>query len=323
MNRRAIVVFAATGAVLVALPRFAGDYFLSVATLFLFFAYTGQAWNILMGFAGQLSLGHAAYLGLGAYSAAALHVHYGIGPWAGIWLAMALCALLASVVGGLAFRYGVSGVHFTLLTIAVAECLRIGFDHILWLGGSGGLFLKVGQREELDLLSLRGPPAMFYYVILTLASAAWGLSALLLRSRAGFYWLAIREDEEAARALGISTFRWKMLAMVLSAALTSLGGVFLAFYYNNLFPEQVFHISRSIEIILGPIIGGLGTLFGPVLGAAVLALLGDGATEILAAAGWDVPGLKQLVYGIALLLVITLAPQGIGPLLARRFGGKK
>ncbi len=236
-----------------------------------------------MGFAGQLSLGHSVYLGLGAYAAAALHYHFGIGPWAGLWLSLALCAALGAIIGALAFRYSVSGVHFTLLTIAVAEFMRIGFDHFTWLGGSGGLFLKVAQRDQIDLFNLRGTPAMFYYVILALAAAALALSAWLLRRRPGYYWQAIRENEDAAQALGIHTFRWKMLAMIISASMTSLGGVFLAFYYNNLFPEQVFHISRSIEIILGPIIGGMGTLFGPILGAALLALLADGATEILAA----------------------------------------
>jgi branched-chain amino acid transport system permease protein len=100
--------------------------------------------------------------------------------------------------------------------------------------------------------------------------------------------------------------------------MTSLGGVFLAFYYNNLFPEQVFHISRSIEIILGPIIGGMGTLFGPILGAALLALLADGATEILAVTGWEIPGLKHLMYGVALFVVITVLPHGVWPALARK-----
>jgi branched-chain amino acid transport system permease protein len=323
VNRSAIFFLLSLGVALLGLPLLADDYILSVATLFLFFAYTGQAWNILMGFAGQLSLGHAAYLGVGAYTAAALHVHFGVGPWAGLWLSMALAAVLSALVGGLAFRYGISGVHFTLLTIAVAEFLRIGFDHFSWLGGSGGLFLKVAQRNQIDLLNLRGTPAMFYYVILALASAALALSSLLLRGRAGYYWQAIREDEDAAQALGIHAFRWKMLAMMLSAVMTSVGGVFLAFYYNNLFPEQIFHISRSIEIILGPIIGGMGTLFGPILGAALLALLGDGATEILAASGWETPGLKQLIYGIALFLVIAFLPNGIWPVIARKLGVSK
>jgi branched-chain amino acid transport system permease protein len=318
VNRRSFSLLASLGLVLLWLPSVADDYVLSVATLFLFFAYTGQAWNILMGFAGQLSLGHSVYLGLGAYAAAGLHYHFGVGPGIGVWLALALCAALGAIIGALAFRYQVSGVHFTLLTIAVAEFLRIGFDHFSWLGGSGGLFLKVAQRDQIDLLSLRGPPAMFYYVILVLAAAALALSAWLLRTRPGYYWRAIRENEDAAQALGVNTFRWKLLAMIISASMTSVAGVFLAFYHNNLFPEQIFHISRSIEIILGPIIGGMGTLFGPIIGAALLALLADGATEILAATGWEIPGLKQLIYGVALFFVITFLPHGVWPALARK-----
>lgn len=318
MNRRATYLLATLTLLLLVLPSFANNYLLSVATLFLFFAYTGQAWNILMGFAGQLSLGHSLYLGVGAYAAASLYFHFGLGPWAGLWLSLTLCVLLSLAIGGLAFRYGIAGVYFTLLTIAFAEFTRIGFDHFPWIGGSGGMFLKVAQRDQIDLPNLRGTPAMYYYVILSLASGAFALCAWLLRGRPGYYWQAIRENEEAAQALGINTFRWKMLAMAISAAMTSVAGVFQAFYYNNLFPEQIFNISRSIEIILGPIIGGLGALFGPIVGAALLTLLADGSTELVIALGWDVPGVKQLIYGIALFLVIVFLPHGIWPALARK-----
>jgi branched-chain amino acid transport system permease protein len=154
--------------------------------------------------------------------------------------------------------------------------------------------------------------------MLALGAAAFALCAWLLRSRAGYYWQAIRENEEAAQALGIDVFKWKMLAMVVSAAMTALAGVFMAFYYNNIFPENIFHIGRSIEIILGPIIGGIGTLFGPIIGAAVLTLLADGLTEALNALGWQFPGLKQLIYGVVLLIVVAFRPQGIWPPLARK-----
>ena len=318
MNRRAACLLAGLGALLLALPIFAGNYILSLATLILFFAYTGQAWNILMGFAGQLSLGHALYLGIGAYASAALFSHYGIAPWAGCLLSIALSVAVGMILGSLAFRFGIAGVYFTLLTIAFAEFTRIGFDHFAWVGGSGGLFLKVLQRDQIDLWNLRGTPAMFYYVILTLTAMAFLLCAWLLRSRAGYCWQAIRENEEAAQALGINTFRWKLLAVAISAAMTALAGVFQAFYYNNLFPEQVFNIARSVEIILGPIIGGIGTLFGPVIGAALLTLLADGATEVVGALGWDVPGVKQLIYGIALFIIVVFVPHGIWPHLARK-----
>jgi len=322
LSRKARVgaLLALLAAALVALPLAANSYFLSVATLVLYFAYTGQAWNVMMGFAGQLSLGHALYVGLGAYAAAALFTQFGIGPWAGMWLAMALCVAAGVAIGFLAFRFGISGVYFALLTIAFAEFTRIGFDHIGWLGGPGGLFLKVEAHKTTDLANLRGGQTMFYYVMLALAAGAFALCAWLLRSRAGYYWRAIREDEEAARALGINTFRWKLLAVAISAAMTSLAGVFFAFYYNNLFPEQIFHISQSIEIILGPIVGGVGTLFGPILGAAMLTALADALNNLVAAMGWDIPGVKQVFYGVILLLVVMFVPNGIWPPIAKRLG---
>jgi len=303
---------------LVALPGFVGPYALSVATLILYFAYTGQAWNVMMGFAGQLSLGHSLYVGVGAYAAGALFFHYGIGPWAGLWLAMLLCVAFGLVIGFLAFRFGISGVYFALLTIAFAEFTRIGFDHIDWLGGPGGMFLKVAQRDTWDLLNFRGPPLMYYYFMLLMTTGAFALCAWLLRSRAGYYWQAIRENEEAAQALGINTFRWKMAAVALSAAMTSISGVFFAFYYNNLFPHEIFSMNRSIELILGPVIGGIGTLFGPIFGAVALTLLSDGITEALAALGWEIPGIKQVFYGLVLLVVVIFLPNGIWPAVARR-----
>jgi branched-chain amino acid transport system permease protein len=319
-EKRALAWLAALLAILLLLPGFVSGYLLSVAVLILYFAYTGQAWNVMMGFAGQLSLGHSLYVGIAAYAAAALYVHFGIGPWVGLWLAMALCVGAGAVIGFLAFRFGIGGVYFALLTIAFAEFTRIGFDHWQWLGASGGFFLPVEQRETNDLLNLRGSPVMFYYVMLALTAGAFVLCAALLRSRAGFYWQAIRENEEAAQALGINVFRWKMLAVVISSAMTALAGVFFAFYYNNLFPEQIFHISRSIEMILGPIIGGVGTLFGPILGAALLTVLADGITDVLTALGIEVPGVKQVFYGLVLLLVIMFRPHGIWPPIARLLG---
>jgi branched-chain amino acid transport system permease protein len=317
MTRRGVLL-AVLAAVLVALPALSGAYVLSVATLILYFAYTGQAWNVMMGFAGQLSLGHALYVGIGAYAAGALFARYGIGPWAGLWLAIALCVAMGLLIGFLAFRFGISGVYFTLLTIAFAEFTRIGFDHLGWTGGPGGLFLRVAQRDTWDLANFRGPPLMYYYAMLLLTALAFALCAWLLRSKAGYYWQAIRENEDAARALGINVFRWKLAAVALSSAMTAVSGVFFAFYYNNLFPEQIFNISRSIEIILGPVIGGVGTLFGPVLGAAVLTVLSDSLTEALAALGWEFPGVKQVLYGVVLLAVVMFLPNGIWPPIAKR-----
>jgi branched-chain amino acid transport system permease protein len=205
-GRRGALLLGLCGLVLVLAPAFAGDYLLSVLILVLYFAYTGQAWNIMTGFAGQLSLGHALYVGLGGYTAAALFVHFKVGPWLGAWAAVAVCATAGAAIGYLAFRFGIGGTYFALLTIAFAEFTRIGFDHFKWLGASAGFFLPVAQRAHNDWLNLRGTPAMFYYVLLALTAGAFLLCHLLMRSRVGYYWLAIREDQEAAQALGSTPF---------------------------------------------------------------------------------------------------------------------
>ncbi|WP_431855609.1 branched-chain amino acid ABC transporter permease [Azospirillum sp.] len=315
MTARAMALAGLLLAALLAAPLVADSYVLSVLTTVLWFAYVGQAWNVMMGFSGLLSLGHALYVGLGAYASAALFVHFGIGPWLGLFAGVALAAAAGAFIGFLGFRFGVRGVHFALLTIAFAEVARIGFDHIGWLGGSGGLFLPVGGS---DPLNLRGSPVLFYYVILALVLMAFALAKVLLHSRLGYQWLAVREDAEAAEAVGVDLFRARIKAVVVSAALTALGGVFQAFYFNNLFPEQVFSMGRSIEIILPAIVGGIGTLFGPILGAFILTPLGEALTGAIGALGIDLPGLKQLFYGAALVLIIVFRPEGVWPWLSRR-----
>jgi len=320
LPRRALVLLALVLAALILAPLVASDYLLTVLIVILYFAYVGQAWNILMGFAGHLSLGHALYVGLGAYAAAALFVHFGVGPWFGLLVGVPLAALAGAFIGYLAFRFRVSGVYFAILTIAVAEFGRVGFDHLDWTRGTGGLFLPVSQYAHNDLWHMRGHPVMFYYILLIATVLALIACRALLQSRVGYFWLAIREDEEAARSVGINTFRYKMIAVVISAGMTAFAGVVYAFYYNNLFPDQVFNIERSVEMILGPIVGGVGTLFGPILGAFVLTGLAETLTSALAAVGVDLPGAKQVFYGICLLLVVLALPGGVWPWLSRVIG---
>ena len=301
-------------------PLAAGPYLLSVLMVVLTMAYLGQAWNIMMGFAGQLSLGHSLYGGLGGYVAAALFIQFGIPGALGLVLAVAVAVAAGAAIGALGFRFGVKGVYFALLTIAFAEFTRVLFEHIPGLGGSGGLFLPVASRDGVDLLHLRGHPLMFYYLILAMTVGIFLLCRRLLDSRLGFYWLAVREDQDAAAALGINVFRAKLWAVMLSAGLTAAGGVFFAFYYNSLFPNQAFGMARSIDIILAPIVGGLGTLFGPILGALILTPLGEIITWATEALGYNAAGLKQLCYGLALLGIVKFRPDGVWPWLRRRLG---
>ncbi|MEJ0068014.1 MAG: branched-chain amino acid ABC transporter permease [Pseudomonadota bacterium] len=206
LSRRSAVLLALWTALLLVAPLLVDAYLLSVLTLVLWLAYTGQAWNVMMGFAGQLSLGHTLYVGLAAYASAVLFVNFGIGPWLGVWLAVVIAAAAGGCIGALGFRFGIRGVYFALLTIAFAEFTRIAFDHFGWVGGSAGFFLPVAQRTSNDLINLRGTPVMFYYVILALTLAALVLCRGLLKSRLGYYWLAIREDRRQPRRSASTCF---------------------------------------------------------------------------------------------------------------------
>lgn len=318
INGRGKLLLAALILALLAAPLVANRYLLSVLTLILYFVYVGQAWNLMMGYAGQLSLGHALYVGLGGYVAAALWVHYGIGPWLGVFPAVAVAAAFGAAIGWLGFRFGIEGVYFALLTIAFAEFTRIGFDHIAFTGGAGGFFLPYEEKRLGEWWNLRGGQVFFYYLAFALAAAGVLLVAALSRARLGFQWLAIREDETAAQALGIDTFRAKMKAVLISSGMTAVGGVFYAFYNNSLFPAQAFDINRSIELILAPIVGGLGTVFGPVVGAFILTPLGEALIAITEGLGVNAPGVKAVFYGLTLMVIISLAPAGVWPWIARR-----
>jgi branched-chain amino acid transport system permease protein len=313
---RSVAAIALFAAAMAAAPLVANDYLVSVLILVLLAAYIGQAWNIMMGFAGLLSLGHALYVGLGAYVSAALFVRYGISPWLGMPAGIVIAAAAGAIIGALSFRFRVGGVYFALLTIAFAEFTRILFDHFDWIGSSSGLFLPVANRTSNDLVTLRGAPVMFYYLLLAATLALLALGRVLLARRIGYYWQAIREDEAAAEASGIDVFRYKLAAIVMSAGLTAIAGVFLAFYNNNLYPETTFAVERSIEAILPAIIGGLGTLFGPILGAFVLTALNQTLTEVTAS--WGINGIKQLLYGVILAIVVIAQPRGLWPFIAER-----
>ncbi len=313
------ILIGAALAALAAMPLVADRYVLSVLTLIFYFAYVGQAWNLMMGYAGQLSLGHALYVGLGGYVSALLWLKLGVGPWLGVFAAVAVASAAGAAIGWLGFRFGIAGVYFALLTIAFAEFTRIGFDNLDITGGAAGLFLPFEEKRLGEWWNLRGGQLMFYYVALALACGGVLLVALLARSRLGYQWRAVREDEAAAQALGINAFAVKMAAVVISSAMTAVGGVFYAFYYNNLFPSQVFEMSRSIELILAPIVGGLGTVFGPVIGAFLLTPLGEGLIAVMERLGVNVPGAKAIFYGVILIAIISLMPTGVWPRLAALF----
>ncbi|HEX4113124.1 MAG TPA: branched-chain amino acid ABC transporter permease [Stellaceae bacterium] len=309
-------------ALLLAAPWLVDDYVLSVLIIVLYIAYMGQAWNIMMGFAGLLSIGHALYFGIGAYTGAVLYMNFGVSPWLGMVAGGILAAVAGAIIGALGFRFRITGVYFALLTIAFAEFARILMDNFAYTGASGGFFIKLGDPHAFDLWNLRGSPVMFYYLWLAATIGVLVLCRALLSSRLGYFWLAIREDQEAAQALGIDIFRYKMGAVTLSAALTAVGGVIYAFYNNNLFPATTFSVARSIEMLLGATIGGVGTLMGPIVGAFILTPLGEVLTVLvqpLQQGGLHLDGIKQVFYGLAVVAIVVFQRRGLWPWLARIF----
>jgi branched-chain amino acid transport system permease protein len=293
------------------------DYALHVAILTLLSAVMGLGWNILGGFAGQLSIGHAAFFGIGAYGATLLFQNWGMPPWFGGWLAAGLAAALSVPIGIVCFR--LRGPYLTVATIAFAEITRMVV--VNWASlthGAEGILI-----DRAPSLTLPGIVSVemvakepYYYIILLMLIGVWTLVAALARSRTGYYLIAVREDEDAAEALGIDSLRYKLLALALSAFVTGLAGSFFAFYTSHIEPETAFHIEKSVEMALVSIIGGLGTVSGPVVGAVVLTLLAEGLRSVFLQA-------HLLVYGVLVIAVVLFLPEGILGGVRRLLAGRK
>ena len=313
MLRRALL--ATVLVVLLALPMMPslfGSYVVTLFTLIFFYGYLGQAWNIVGGYAGQLSAGHAAFLGIGAYASAVLSVELGITPWVGMFIGGALAAVLGTLIGFLGFRFGLRGFYFVLLTVAFAEICRIVASNIEAIGGAVGYYITfTGNPRQFQFQDAR----VYYYIALGLMLAATALVAWLARRRFGVYLSAIREDEAACEAAGVDTFRYKLLAMTLSSFLTGIGGAFYAFYLFSLQPASVFGIPLSVEIIIRAVVGGAGTVAGPIVGSFILSPLAELARHYFAQSGWH--GAHLVVYGVLLIAVVLFLPEGAYPRLAR------
>jgi len=305
-------------AALLALPAVLSSYAVTVCIFIFFYGYLGQAWNILGGYGGQLSAGHAAFVGVGAYTTTLLSMHWGLSPWIGMLIGGALAAGLGAIVGGLGFRFGLRGFYFVLLTVAVAEVCRIVALNTDAAGGALGLYITfTGNPWQLQFQDNRA----YYYVALALMLIATAVVALVERSRLGAYLLAIREDEDAAEALGVDTFRYKLRAIVLSAFLTGVGGAFYANYLFSLQPTAVFGIPLSVDIIIRPVVGGAGTLLGPLLGSLIISPLAELARIYFSRPGWA--GFHLVIYGALLVGVVLFLPQGAYPHLRRAWARRR
>ena len=283
------------------LPKYPLEILISV----LFFAYLGLAWNILGGYAGQFSFGHAAFFGIGAYTSTLLLLRGGVTPWLGMIAGGVLAAGFGLFEGYLSFRYGLRGPYFSLVTLAFAEMLRVVSVNAKAVGASIGLVIPTGIAA----------PAMFvfagklsyYYVILAMTAAALVITRALARSRLGYALIAVRENEDAAEAAGVNALGVKLAAMALSSFLTAFGGTFYAQYFAYIDPTITFGPAISIQGLLPAIVGGAGTVLGPLLGSFVLTPI----SELTRAALRGRAGADIMLYGLILILVISFLPQGL------------
>jgi branched-chain amino acid transport system permease protein len=277
--------------------------------LALFYAFIGQSWNIAGGFAGQLSFGHVVFFGAGAYASTILQLRFGMNPWLGLPASAIAGGIVGGIIGFLSFRAGLKGSYFALITLAFAEVLRILVNSVEFTGGGLGLLIpaKIGAAN-FQFSERIG----FYFLILSLTVVSVAIAVWLKHSRFGAQLAAIRENEDAAMALGINVFNEKVKVMVLSGAMCGIGGSFFAQYFLYIDPTIVFGVDKSVEMLLVSMIGGAGTVYGPLIGAVLLAGVSD-VTRVLT----NVQGLSLVLYGTLLVIIIAFLPNGLIDLFKR------
>jgi branched-chain amino acid transport system permease protein len=289
---------------------FAVDIFIRV----LLFSFIGTAWNLLGGYAKQLSLGHAAFFGLGAYTSTLLQIDFGISPWIGM-VAGGLVAMLASLpIGWLCFR--LRGPYFTIATIATAQVLMLiflKFRDFAW-GAEGTTIPNLGHAPLMMQFETKIP---YYYIVLGLLCVALMITAGIERSRLGYYLVAIGEDEDAAEAIGVDVPRIKRNIYMVSSFLTALAGTFYTQYIYFIDPQTAFNFNVSIEAALVSIVGGIGTLWGPVIGTVLL----ETTSALLQSwLGNSIGGVQLTIYALILMAVILWRPTGIMGYLIEVYG---
>ena len=282
---------------------------LDVLTLIFFTAYIGQSWNILGGYAGQFSFGGVMFFGTGAYTSSILLTSFGVPPIIGIFAAIFMGAFLGLIVGYLSFRSGLRGSYFALITLAFAELLRVLANSVEFTGGGVGLFLT--YAPGLHNLQFNSPTGFYYFslvlLVISLAIAMW-----LERSRFGAQLVAIRENEDAAEALGIDTLKCKIYAIMIMGGMGGAAGTFYAQKYLYIDPPISYSIALSVEMLLVTIVGGMGTVFGPLVGSFFLHIVNEFARHFI-----DTPGVSLIVYGFILILIISFLPNGLVGLFHR------
>jgi branched-chain amino acid transport system permease protein len=286
-------------------------YYMGIIILTAIYAYMGISWNIVAGLAGQLLIAHISFLAFGAYTTAVLYNTFGVSPWIGIFLGGIIAGLLGLCVAFITLRYGLKVDYFALFTIALMVGLRTLFLKWDFVGGAPGIVLKLSNPTFGKMIFVDKAP--YLYIALALATMGVLVQYYIYRSKIGKYFLAIREDEAAAAALGVNTYIYKMLALVIGATLAGIGGGFYMMYVGYIEPPQVFDLGLNVQIVMAsPIIGGLGSLIGPIIGAIINKPLAELIRGSLAA---STSGSTLIVYGAFLILSVLFMPKGVAGVL--------
>jgi branched-chain amino acid transport system permease protein len=306
---RRIAVAVAVLVAAAALPLVAGQHLLTAMIVALHAAFMALAWNVAAGYAGQFSLGHSLFYGIGAYASTVLYLRLGLTPWAGMFAGAALAGVVGILLALGVYRYNVYGIFFALVTLGAAEVAKGLADNWDFIKGPVGILLTM-QHAPGDFFFLRREP--YYFVALAMLVTMILISLLLERSPLGQYFLAVREDEQAAEASGVNTYRYKTIAIGLSAALTAFAGSFYAQFYLYISPETVFTFEPQLTMMLGTMVGGAGTAFGPVIGAMLFSGLGEALRNLpfFESTRRVVIGSK-MVYAVLLIVVLIYLPGGL------------
>jgi branched-chain amino acid transport system permease protein len=277
---------------------------LNFVMMALYAALLAQAWNILGGFGGQFSFGHALFFGTGAYVQAIAQLQWGWSPWLALPAGVAVSAAVGGWVGALSFRYGLKGSYFALVTLAFAEVFRIMATTVPFTGAGVGLMvplregfanMQFGSRRGYAMLALG-------LVVLALLVTCW-----LRHSRFGAWLQAVRDNEDAARAIGVNPFRVKLGAIALSGGFMGAAGAFYVQVFQYIDPGIAYGAHTSVEALVGAIVGGMGTLWGPIIGALALHVLADLTRNLFG----QLPGINMVIYGTVLILMVMFAPRGL------------
>ena len=281
-----------------------------ILVLTLVFAFSAQAWNIMSGYTGQFSFGHAAFFGIGAYTTQALLNAVGLNPWVGMLVGGMLAGVYGLFVGWLCFRYNLRGHYFALATLAFAELVRVVVKNMSELHGANGYYKPFAREYAAGpgLVAFQFQSDLsYYYVILVFLGIVTVVAWAIRNSWIGLYFFSIQEDETAAASVGVPTSRYKIYGVVISAFFTAWAGAFWSMYYNTIQPSTVFDLFLNVRLLLPAVIGGPGTLVGPIVGSFFVTPI----SEVLRTTFSDVNGLDQVVYGIILIVIVLYSPKGI------------